>query len=323
MRSGKYIVGAVSLLCVIILAWIVFKPKPESMPSVNAPSRTVADTVPPEVAGFTDLVYHERIIIGFSRFDTMNSVQLRKIKRFIEKPPDGFGWFSQDFASSNEKAASQFRQIDFSGDGVPDLVLSVPAYGEEYTTFLWVKVDSMYKFCAALWGSPDAILRDSTSGAYSMVLVSGYCCAGTIGDYTLFVPSIAAGKLSYSPKEIIRECDDTQLPKYRLASRPFALPDSLNIIRLWPDEYNDLDTDRTFGDDTAWGNILAKIPRGSRGFALAQQTDTFGIRWTFVVLQPSVQPLYTMMYQSAASSEYGIGSQMAGWIEEDSLRFLK
>lgn len=68
-----------------------------------------------------------------------------------------------------------------------------------------------------------------------------------------------------------------------------------------------------------WGNSLANYYTGATGIALAEEIDSLGRKWYFVLMNPEARPQWELY-----SEHHGVNSEerarLAGWIESQYIR---
>ncbi len=119
--------------------------------TIKSPSIQLDTTVYP-VSNFDDLVYPAKISVYFSNLDSITIEQLNAIKHIIELPPTKLDSTVPYFDSTDENIVEHLKSIDFSGDGIPDLVYCDCIHQEGCSTILWIKTDSLYKYCSIFQG---------------------------------------------------------------------------------------------------------------------------------------------------------------------------
>lgn len=317
LRWFAYFVG-LGLLCTALL-WFLHARRPLERPS---PSSHTTDSTEYVVSDFVDLVYPVMSPARRVPFVKMHELAHLDILPILQPPPNGWGFAKSNYSTSPDANSHlfpweylDFYSVELNGDDNPDLVFSGQIYGEEWSTLIWIKVDSLYRFIDHLWGTPVLMYRDSAHGKCSIVTVGGYCCTGYIGEYSLFVPTVDSGLFTYRHISTFSRFLDLEIPSKRIPMNQFVVSDSTILLRESAHVDNAMDSERSrFEGKSVYGNIIATLRRHSRGVILSEKSDSLGQHWYFVAMLPGSQVSSSRFYNSH-------NSHMTGWIQLNGISF--
>jgi hypothetical protein len=206
-----------------------------------------------------------------------------------------------------------FRFVDFSGDGVNDLIYTSYCMSETQMNFLWRRVDDSLHFVGSCIGTLLYLYRSNVLEPYSLVVVTGYCCAGYVGDYDSYRCEEATNSLRHEPLLTVREFDETVFPKTKMTPIAFVVAQEGYRLRSSPMIVDSVDTLASEHEEVeVRGNTLARFTKGSKGIAVAKQTDSTGRVWWFVIMDRKARTIYSRFYGDSQAS-------VCGWM---SSRFL-
>jgi hypothetical protein len=262
-----------------------------------------------------DVLFANSNSVNYEQLSPCRLSEIKQFKRFLDEPIES--WHSSCYSDSPlegvDSTLTQFRLVDFSGDGVKDLIYTSYCSSETQFNFLWLRDGDSLKFVGSYVGTVKYLFRSNVLEPYSLVMVTGYCCAGYVGNY--YVYRFNAGT---KPKQLdslytIREFSGTVFPTQTMHPIPFVVSQEGYQLRSSPIVFDSLDTDLSDMEEVeVRGNILARFQKGSRGLAVAKQADATGREWWFVVMDGEAKMIYTRFYSKQAAS-------VCGWM---SSRFL-
>ena len=193
----------------------------------------------------------------------------------------------------NRLVREQLHLVDFTGDGLVDLVYSgaihyCDAGGNEGTvTFLYHNRAGKLIQIAHLQGEITRLLRPLPGQPVTVEVTDRGCCGNLYVMRALHVPGWKGDSLTYQESTTLQYTQDTDLPKrYFPAPRPFRVSQERYKLRVAPQV--DDTTSNALGDAT--GNTVEVYGRGAAGLALADTTDATGRTWWFVLMDAATPP---------------------------------
>ena len=208
---------------------------------------------------------------------------------------------AMDPALARKEFKRSFHFAELNGDGLPDLIYEGRSGGEANMVHFylnrkykmeWVFTDYQYLM--------DMQFRNNT--LLSFVIFNQGCCAETVEFERHFaVDSLFHCRLTIQ-RAILQgmKVSDRHYGhpdgffdrpvKFRILNPEYTLRYSPGIIDTLPDDVDFTERDKKNG------NIIARYPTGSRGFAWAYKKDTTGREWWLVEMEPAVFLSYKMFY---------------------------
>lgn len=253
----------------------------------------------------------------YSIIPIYNRDELNSIIKDIEVPtlPNIACQFSKcDFLDSVK--SKQFRKIDINGDGEMDIVFSTDGCSDEILNLIWIKQKNYYKFAKFHWGTIVRVFRN-ISNSHSLLIRSGYCCAGIVGSYKLYDPSNKdLHRFMENQYTTICEFWGTQFPKEKTMSIPFHTNRDKAQLRTSHELLNTLDTLRgEFEEMAVYGNIIAEYANKSTGKILNEFVDANSERWYFVLMDAKDFIGYNRFYNTHFSFK-------CGWMNSKDVKLL-
>lgn len=255
--------------------------------------------------------------ITVSQLIPVTEKDLMEIQTSIELPSDEClePFRAQKFSAQDlVDLVGHVWKVDFSGDGVDDLIFSTYCRSEEIKNYFWVRKNDRYYYSGLMIGTLVKLFHTTDSRALSAATRGGWCCFGQIGFNNLYTPTIDNQGLKYKLVKSVSEYGNITLPDKTMPTKRFVVMNDKYKLRQHPvidDKYNELDSD--FERMPVYGNTLAKFLKGSKGEAIAEKEDEIGRVWWFVIMDADAKVEYNRFHDDA--NEY-----KAGWM---SSRFLK
>lgn len=203
--------------------------------------------------------------------------------------------------SKNENYGS-FYQFDVSNDLIEDIILISNFGAEESHCVIWINDGDSYYFAEFFWGNLLKLTRKSSIDAYSVVIMSGFCCASSVGEITLFSPSLNKGKLSYQIESNYKMHRELESPKTIISSRRFITTNDNYRLRSSPKILNSTDSVEISLDIR--GNILAEFKKGSAGTVISE-VQSVERDWWFVIMDTNSVSTYNNFHDDKNSHKVG------------------
>jgi hypothetical protein len=242
--------------------------------------------------------------------------ELKNMQDNIEIPtlPYNTCQFSKsDFLDSTK--SKQFRKIDINGDGEMDIIYSTNECSDEIQNLIWLKQKNNYKFSEYHYGTIIRVFKNKDN-SHSLLIRSGYCCAGQVGSYKLYNPSNKdIHRIIENQFTTICEFWGTQFPKEKTLSKPFFTIHDKAQLRTSHEVLNSMDSSRCEFDDAVYGNIIAEYVEKSTGKILSEYIDSIGEHWYFVLMDAINLIGYNRFYNAH-------GSFKCGWINSKDVKIL-
>lgn len=237
--------------------------------------------------------------------EQMKSFAIVSIKQLFEgarKKDDNPDWYLNQLL---------FNKFDL-GMGREGIICSSYFGSEEMHNAIWMKQGNYYKFSGQLIGKIIKIFRDTNKQPFTIVTISGWCCASGIGAFNLYNPTNHSGVISYELTQSIQDHASIKMPEGRMKPKRFQVVEQLYRLRESP-EIEDKPYMNEFEGDEVIGNVLAEFKKGDKGMAIAEKADNTGKIWWFVIMEPTAEQTYSRFYDN--KSQYTMG-----WM---SSRYLK
>ena len=223
--------------------------------------------------------------------------------------------------------AGDYHFIDFSGDGVDDVVYSGAWYERNENGFgalegtrikLYQVMNGRAVQVLAHPGAVQRIFRGARGQPVSFRVVTHGCCSDPQWSMDYFAPARTGDTVKFAPHRRVMGREGIVMPaRFMDRPRPFTVSNDRYLLRESPG----IDPATADGEDWyRWeghGNALAEYGRGARGIALAEQTDATGRVWWFVRMDGGTPPLSA---QFTAAPNDPLPTDRLGWM---SSRFLQ
>jgi len=192
--------------------------------------------------------------------------------------------------------AEDFHFVDFSGDGVADVI-----YDGAWFTLREGDLGALEGTHIKLYhviggravpvtehhGSVQRIWKGRAGEPLSFRTMHHGCCADPQWSLSFFRPLRRGDTVSYEPYRNVMGREDLEIPKQFMASpQRFTVNQDGYLLRSTP---------RIAGSAAGWpndtgGNAMAAYGRGARGTAVAERRDTTGRVWWFVRMDGRTPP---------------------------------
>jgi hypothetical protein len=209
-----------------------------------------------------------------------------------DDPAEGYESYGED--------ARDFHFVDFSGDGVDDVVYSGPWYERNENGFnalegtrfkLFQVIGGRAVLVAAYPGAMQRFFRGAAGQPASLRAVVHGCCADPQWSMDYLAPERAGDTVRYQPYLRVAGREGIVMPTgFMERPRRFTVSNDRYLLRESPA------IDPPMEDGADWyrwegrGNALAEYAAGARGIALAEQTDATGRVWWFVRMDGRTGP---------------------------------
>lgn len=260
-----------------------------------------SNKVPSKVKDITDALEYSKDTYFVDDLNYISPVDLSLIVENLEIPNDEV-FLSNSLSHLQEDYVRAIGyEFDFNNDGENDLIF-VSNYGaEESHTVLWARVKNKYKFVDFFWGKADKLFRSGKDKPYSILIVSGFCCASWIGDYTIYEPIINNDRVKYKKQKNYKIYMDLISPEFVFEPIRFETINENYRLRYSPSIDNGIDT---ISSEFSKGNILAEFEVGSKGYAISSKKD-IDRTWWFVVMDTSCNTSLSFFYNDKNSHKVG------------------
>jgi hypothetical protein len=221
-----------------------------------------------------------------------------------------------------DSVEGNFHFVDFSGDGVVDLVYSGRiwtcdvGFFEGMQTVLYHNYKGELTRVVLTAGRITGAWRPGPWEPTSFLVREDGCCDAEYSVYHILHPERARdGTLTYTAGNYVYSRRAMELPDVR-----FELP---RPFRVRQDEYNLRDAPKI---PQYTDNILAVYGKGATGIAVGEATGPEGRVWWFVVMDAPTRPLrvrelsYETMFRDPADPR--VGGRYAGWMSSRYLDVL-
>jgi len=268
--------------------------------------------------------------------DKYKNLSLSEVRTFISivdlSPPSINGdtslknlflYYNSDTIDLNsQNKYTLFKKLDFSGDGLDDLVLSAHLGDEEKHLYLWQNVINKYRFIAATSGNVTKIIfNEDLNNPCTFIIVSDLCCASYVGTAKVFSPSLKDNRLTYSItdkyKFFVYESWEFPVDYKFITKQRFYIQDDSCRLRYTPKIMNDYhESLSSFEGITVYGNIIAEFVKGSKGIAIAEKIDADKNVWWFAIMDIDCDTYYNRFYNEE-------NSHKCGWLNKKDLTILQ
>jgi len=240
--------------------------------------------------------------------EQMSSFAIASIKHLFEgarKKDDNPDWYLEQLL---------FNKFDL-GKGREGIICSSHFGSEEMFNAIWMKQGKYYKFSGQIVGKIIKIFRDSNKQPFTIVTISGWCCASGIGAFNLYSPKDDPGFVSYELTQSIQEHAAVKMPESRMEPKRIQVMEQRYRLRESP-EIDDKPYMNEFERDEVIGNVLSEFKKDDKGVAIAEKADNTGRIWWFVIMEPAAEQTYSRFYDN--KSQYTMG-----WMSSRYLKVIK
>jgi hypothetical protein len=225
---------------------------------------------------------------------------IRPLRSDSTGPRDAFDTTEMAGYDPYGERTADYHFVDFSGDGVDDVIYSGAWYERNENGFgalegtrfkLYQVMDGRAVMVLSYPGDVQRIFRGGRGQPVSLRAVIHGCCADPQWNIDYLAPRRAGDTVKFEPYRRVMGREGIVTPS-RFMDRPrrFTVNNERYLLRDSPG----IDTPPANGEDWhLWeghGNALAEYARGARGIALAEQTDATGRVWWFVLMDGRTGP---------------------------------
>lgn len=229
-------------------------------------------------------------------------------------PSDGY--------DPNGERAQDFHFVDFSGDGVADVIYDGPWFArndagefgaaEGVKLKLWQVIGGRAVLVMEHHGSVQRVWRRAGAPTSFRTVFHG-CCSDPEWVIEYFRPVVSADTVRFEPWHRVMGREELQIPTTFLpAPRRFTVANDRYLLRSAPrvDDAPDDVWPRWEGH----GNALAEYGRGATGTAIAEQADSTGRVWWFVRMDGRTPPTAAQMDGPVDSAGRPLPTDRLGWM---------
>jgi hypothetical protein len=193
-----------------------------------------------------------------------------------------------------EKDYKSFKLFDFSGDGKIDLIYSGNFGSEECLNYLWVQTEKGFSYIGEIGGDLK-FMRNSKNDTCTVVSRCNYGSDGNrFGNLIQYTIEKNKNKYKIIIKENIQEYLDIHTPKQRIDESKILITNDNTPLRSGLANIDSIDKDESaFYSMPVYGNLLAKINKGSTGLVIAKENDKKGDTWYLVLFNSDTKVSYT------------------------------
>jgi hypothetical protein len=220
-----------------------------------------------------------------------------------------------------DRAWYYFHFVEFTGDGVPDLVYAGPAidcergYGEGRLTRFYQVVEDSARLVLQAVGDVAALSRPEPGGPLYLFLQNYGCCADDRVFSEWRSPESQPQGFRYKVDDkFVRLYETVPAEKYYQDPVRFRVDREGCALRLAPELDDESEDPLRMAMREMRGNVIARYPRGATGTAIGEASDSTGGFWLLVAMDTTPPPTYTVL---PARDEYNDGPapRLLGWMD--------
>lgn len=235
-----------------------------------------------------------------------------------------------DGAEPSGERAHDFHFVDFSGDGVADVVYQGPWYVRNENGFggmegshlkLWQVIGGRAIKVMDHHGEIQRIWKGAAGQPLAFRTVTYGCCSDPMWEIEYFRPVRAGDTVRFERRHGVLGRAELEMPtRFMAAPRRFTVANDGYLLRGSPKVQN-----AKTGEYPEWhewderGNVMAEYGRGARGTAIAEQTDSTGRVWWFVRMDGATPPRAAQFDAPMDHADRVLPIDRLGWM---SSRFL-
>ena len=219
--------------------------------------------------------------------------------------------------------AEDFHFVDFSGDGVPDVIYDGPWFELNSDGQLSAMEGTRLKMFQVIGGRAVEVMEQHGSikrlwkarpgDPPSLLIEHIGCCSEELWSVSFYRPVLAGGKVEYQHYRTILGRQEIDVPKqFTGPARRFTVTQDGYLLRAEPR----IDTTDVWPNWGGRGNAMAVYTKGARGTAYAERRDATGRVWWFVRMDGRTPPTEAQIRDEPDSP---VLTDRIGWM---SSRFL-
>ena len=250
---------------------------------------------------------HEKERLNWKKFEVAVSETERA--QVVETLKDQFDYIFKNKYYSGQPFEKTIHLQDLNGDKVLDVMVEGYSGAESDNTQIFLAQSKGYK---KILEKSQYVKSVQVKGGYLkfLTMLDFGCCAEYVNYETKYyiTPDFSAIPIYQKAKASFE-----QKPQNTLLSRPlpiFTLQEN-TVLRSSPIED---DTSTVIYDAEGSGNVLAKYPVRSQGYAWVSETDRSGKKWWYVEMQPVKAVKESLLHEKDEIPTSGMG-----WISEHQL----
>lgn len=260
-----------------------------------------------EIEEVTFSYINEKERINWSKFGA--DVSISEKKKVIDKLKKQFDYIFKNEYYSGLPFERTIHFLDLNGDKRLDVIVEGYSGAESENTQFFLAQNSDYKKVLEKFQYVKSF-QIHGGQLKSLTILDFGCCAEYVKYETKYqiTPSFSAIPV-YQKAKVTFE----QKPKNKILNKPLNVATLENITFLRSSPVIN-DTSTVIYDAVGSGNVLAKYPKGSIGYAWVTETDSKGVKWWYVEMLPVKAVKESLLYEKDDIPTRGMG-----WISEDQL----
>ncbi|HEX6037078.1 hypothetical protein [Longimicrobium sp.] len=261
------------------------------------------------------------------RLARLHALGIQPVRSDSTGPREAYDTMEMAGYDPNGEQARAYHFVDFSGDGVDDVIYSGAWYirnengefaaAEGTHLKLYQVMNGRAVLVMDHHGDFQRLFRGRPGEPASFRAIHHGCCADPEWSFDYYRPVRAGDTVRYEPYHRVMGREGVQLPATFLARpRAFTVANDGYLLRESPSIEPDPAAEEDWYRWEGHGNALAEYGRGARGIALAERTDGTGRVWWFVRMDGRTPPRDAQFDEQNGE---GIRLDRLGWM---SSRFL-
>ncbi|MBK0402173.1 hypothetical protein I5M27_04205 [Adhaeribacter sp. BT258] len=254
--------------------------------------------------------------ISFSRINEKERIDWKKIEvtvsetersKAVEKLKKHFEYIFNNEYYSGQPFERTIHFLDLNGDKVLDVIVEGYSGAESDNTQIFLAENNDFKKVLEKSQYVKSIkIKDGQ--LESLTMLDFGCCAEYVEYETKYKITSSFSATPINQKAI---ASFEKKPKNSFLKKPKSIFILQENTALRSSPIFD-DTSTVIYDSEGTGNVLAKYPENSPGFAWVSETDSNGKKWWYVEIQPVKSVKESLLYQKDDIPTNGMG-----WMRED------
>ena len=200
----------------------------------------------------------------------------------------------------NASSLQYFHVTNIDNDELLDVIYAGP-YGEGNASIIYKNNGNSFTASGLIPGKIVGARKSELSGILEIKTHEYPCCASNEHYLRTIIPFAIGDSTRIMQIEEYVYLEDTKEPVNKMKKVSFATVNEEYKLRLSP--Y--IDSDHRFHPETIDGNTISIYPKGSRGIAIAKESDETGRIWWFVIMENNLEPIKTIMHNGENSKSMG------------------